>query len=233
MKGLSSFDFRHEYDGFDAPVTEVDCGRLCAAHNPSGKPFCCDICHAVPAVYRAEWAYLRRSTDLWRPWRGDECPQDADDPARLRAETPTNMVLLACKGPDACQRPFRALSCRQFPFVPYITADDRFIGLTVEWEFEAQCWVISHLEAVTETYRREFVRFYDGLFDRAPGEYEAYAAASEAMRAEFTRRRRRIPILHRRGGTYLLSPRDDRMARVQPQDLPRFGPYRNSTGEEA
>ena len=46
------------------------------------------------------------------------------------------MLLLACQGPAHCQRPFRALSCRQFPFFPYITADDRFIGLAYEWEFE-------------------------------------------------------------------------------------------------
>ncbi|HPO57326.1 MAG TPA: hypothetical protein PLV53_00630 [Anaerolineaceae bacterium] len=142
-------DFRRLYDRFDAPVTEFDCGLLCAPHNPSGLPFCCDICQAVPVAYRQEWEYLRQNTGLWHPWQGSECPADPADPADLREQTPDHMVLLACQGPAHCQRNFRAVSCRQFPFFPYITADDRFLGLACEWEFENMCWVISHLETVT------------------------------------------------------------------------------------
>ena len=62
------------YDRFNAPLMDMDCGARCAPHNPSGKPFCCDICHAVPAAYHPEWEYLSASTDLWHAWRGDECP---------------------------------------------------------------------------------------------------------------------------------------------------------------
>ena len=108
----SSMDIRRLYDRFYAPLMALDCGRMCAPHNPSGKPFCCDICHAVPAAHPAEWAYLQRSTDLWHIWRGDECSEDSGDPAVLQAETPEHMLLLACKGPAHCQRNFRLLSCR-------------------------------------------------------------------------------------------------------------------------
>ena len=110
--------------------------------------------------------------------------------------------------------------------MPYITADDRFLGLVYEWDFEPLCWVISHLESVTDTYRREFVATYDVILAQWPDEYESYAAASEDMRAHFAAQRRRIPLLHRRGGFYLLSPRSERLERVLPQRLPRFGPYR-------
>ena len=219
-------DFRHTYHHFNAPVTAIDCGTMCAPHNPSGKPFCCDICAAVPAAYHSEWDYLRENTDLWHAWRGDECAAEPADPADLRAETPETMLLLACKGPAHCQRPYRALSCRQFPFFPYITSDSRFIGLAYEWEFESTCWVISSLSRVSSAYRSEFVATFDGLFDRWPDELDSYAVHSEQMRATFAAKKRRIPLLHRNGLAYRISPASERMARVAPEALPRFGPYR-------
>lgn len=219
-------DIRALYGRFNAPVTEFDCGQKCAPHNPSGKPFCCDICHAVPAAYKQEWDYLRRSTDLWKPWQGNECPADSTDPDELRAETPRHMLLLACKGPADCQRDFRALSCRQFPFFPYVTSDYRFIGLAYEWVFEPVCWVISNLGAVTDTFRHEFVRVYDDLFARWQAEFDSYAALSEQMREHFSAQKRRIPILHRNGGYYLLSPSSERLRRVSVDHFSRFGPYR-------
>jgi hypothetical protein len=220
---------RQLYDRFDAPVTAFDCGQKCAPHNPSGKPFCCDICHAVPAAYRPEWEYLQRNTGLWRPWRGDECPSDPGDPAELLADTPDHMLLLACLGPSRCQREFRLISCRQFPFFPYVSSDDRFLGLAYEWEFEGVCWVISHLGEVTGGYREEFVRLYDELFARSQEEFEGYAAKSEELRAYFAARKRRFPLLHRGGGYYLVSPGNERMQRVSPERLRRFGPYRQGS----
>jgi hypothetical protein len=228
LKGINRLprmDVRRVYDQFNEPVTAVDCGKMCAPHNPTGKPFCCDICQAVPAVYRQEWAFLRQNTDLWHAWRGDECEQESTDPERLRAETPRNMHLLACQGPAYCQREYRALSCRQFPFFPFITSDYRFIGLAYDWAFEPTCWVISNLGLVREEYRREFVQTFDQLFDLWPDELEGYALQSEQMRAQFVQKKRRIPILHRRGGYYLLSPRSERLYKVEGDALKRFGPY--------
>ncbi len=222
---IPPIDMRDFYDHFDAPIAGVDCGALCAPHNASGKPFCCDICKAVPAAYHSEWDYLRGHSDLWHVWRGDECIEEPCDPAVLKDDTPEHMVLLACLGPAHCQRAFRSSSCRQFPFFPYITADDRFIGLAYDWDFEPLCWVISNLGAVTETYRREFIQTYDRLFDLWPHEYESYAYLSEDMREHFRKEKRRIPILHRNGGYYLLSPGSERLRRVHPEDLPKFGVY--------
>lgn len=222
---MSKHDMRRLYDSFDEPVTTFDCGSMCAPYNPNGKPFCCDICHAVPVAYRAEWKYLERNTDLWHAWRGDECAAEPTDPARLLSDAPEYMLFLACKGPQDCQRTYRVISCRQFPFFPYVTDDYRFIGLAYEWEFESTCWVISHLEAVTEAYRQEFIRFYDHLFELCPGEFDSYAGLSEQMRAHFALQKRRIPILHRNGGYHLLSPRSERLQRVLPVRFRRFGPY--------
>lgn len=237
---VPKINIRELYDRFDAPVTPFDCGQKCAPHNPSGKPFCCDICQAVPAAYYQEWEYLQPRTDLWHEWRGDECsaePVGSADPAPaselihpddLLAETPEHMLLLACKGPAHCQREYRAMSCRQFPFFPYITSQGDFIGLAYEWEFEPVCWVISNLGAVTDAYREEFVQVYDALFGGWPEEFESYAIKSEQMRLHFAALKRRIPLLHRSGSFYLLSPGSERLQRVPVERLPRFGPYARS-----
>lgn len=219
-------DMRSLYDGFEAPIAAFDCGAKCAPHNPSGKPFCCDICHAVPAAYHQEWSFLQPRTNLWHEWRGDECNLTLDEPEQLRAETPDHMLLLACLGPAHCQRQYRALSCRQFPFFPYLSSSLEFLGLAYEWEFENTCWVISNLEQVSQTYRQQFMRTYDRLFDLWLEEFNSYIALSEEMRDHFAERRRRIPLLHRNGGYYLVSPKSERLRRVPPERLPKFGPYR-------
>ncbi len=220
-------DFVHDlYDNFNAPIARLDCGKKCAPHNPSGKPFCCDICHAVPAAYKSEWKYLRPRTDLWHKYRGNECGDEADGEAAA-SDLPDSMVLLACLGPDLCQRNFRTLSCRQFPFFPYVTSDYRFLGLAYEWEFEDRCWVVSNLSSVTQTYRDEFVKTFDQIFALFQDEFDNYAYHSEKMRAAFAARKRRFALLHRNGGAYLVSPRSERMQRVSVESLPKFGFYRS------
>lgn len=218
-------DIRGLYRRFNASIAGLDCGRECASFNPGGKPFCCDICHAVPAVYTEEWNYLKKNTDLWHWWRGDECAVSGES-ARMQDEIPEGMVLLACQGPARCQRSFRALSCRQFPFFPYVSNDYRFMGLVYEWEFEEQCWVISNLHRVAKSYREEFVAVHDALFARRQDIFDNYACHSERMRARFTRECRRIPLLHRNGRNYLVSPKSEHLSRLDSSQFPHFGPYR-------
>jgi hypothetical protein len=228
---LDPNDILSLYHGFNSPIAELDCGRKCAPHNPSGKPFCCDICHAVPAAYKSEWNTLEHSTDLWHKWRGDECEDTTSkEVVRIKADTPKNMVLLACLGPSQCQRDFRALSCRQFPFFPYVTSDYRFIGLAYEWEFETRCWVISNLSSVTQKYRDEFIHTYDKLFALFQEEFDQYTYHSEKMRDHFRKQKRRFPLLHRNGAGYLVSAGSERLQRVDTARLPRFGVYDDSVG---
>ena len=226
---LNDDDIRALYAGFDAPVNDLDCGQMCAPQNPSGKPFCCDICHAVPAAYLSEWNALEPVTDLWHVWRGDECAGNVKPETQrvnIELETPAGMMLLACLGPHACERENRLLSCRQFPFFPYVTSDFRFLGLAYDWEFESACWVVSNLGGVSEAYRAEFVRTYDQVFALFQEEFDSYAARSEEMRAHFASIQRRIPLLHREGGFRLVSPVNERVYRVEESQLPQFGPYR-------
>ena len=210
------------YARFDAPLSALDCGQFCAPHNPRGAPFCCDSQHAVPVIYEAEWAYLRANTDLWRSWQG----RTPAETRRLQEETPAGMLPVECLGHQRCQRAFRALSCRAFPFFPYITRDDRFIGVSYYWQYERTCWVISNLEVVTAKFKAEFFAAFDEILWAIPGEWDSYWRLSASMRRVFSRWRRAIPLLHRNGHFYKVSPRSGRMRRAAMGDGPKFGPYR-------
>ena len=226
---LGAQDIRALYTTFDSPIAKLDCGKKCAPHNPRGVPFCCDICHAVPAAYTSEWTYLRNATDLWHKYSRDDCPaSDSSKAGEPLADSklPPNMILLACLGADRCQRPNRIISCRAFPFFPYITSDHRFLGLAVEWEFESVCWVISNLDQVTKKYRAEFIHTFDYLIATFNDVFESYEVHSQKLRARFGSRKKRFSLLHRNGQNYLVSPLSERMQKVQPGQLPRFGYYR-------
>ncbi|MCX6056201.1 MAG: hypothetical protein NTZ74_15060 [Chloroflexi bacterium] len=211
---LSLINFRSLYSHFDSPISPVDCGKMCSPKNGSGKPFCCDNCQALPVAYKPEWAYLKSSTDLWHLWQGDECESEPCDPHELEEQTPEYLLLLVCKGPAFCEREFRSLSCRQFPFFPYITANSHFIGFTYDWEFKSKCWVIQHLEQVTDTYRKEFTQAFDEIFSCWPEDFDSYVELSEETREHYSSIHRRVPILHRNGSNYLLSPKSERQYKL-------------------
>jgi hypothetical protein len=187
---------------------------------------------AVPVALKEEWTYLKANTQLWHRLRGDECPQDPIDLPRMKAETPNYMHLMACKGPAFCERDFRTLSCRQFPFSPYITADDRLIGLTYNWDFEEVCWVISNLAAVTADYRREFFNTFDHIFSTWLEDMDSYIELSVETREHYAAKHRRIPLLHRNSGAYLISPLSERMVRVSVNAFKPFHPYANSHSQD-
>lgn len=224
-KKIPTIDFQGLYKGFDASTTPLDCGNMCAPFNPSGKPFCCDICHAVPVAYKPEWQYLKNNTKLWHLWRGDECNEEPTDPSDLFEETPEHLLLLSCKGLEFCERNFRATSCRQFPFFPYITSDYRFIGLAHDWEFESKCWILSNLDQVTSAYRQGFIQTFDLIFAYWMDDFDSYAALSEEVREHYAQKHKRMPLLHRNGKDYLLSPTNEKLARVNLCKLPKHLPY--------
>jgi hypothetical protein len=221
MSELTPADFAEIYANFDAPISAFDCGKKCAPYNAYGVPFCCDIDHAIPTAYLSEWAYLEPNTDLWQLWEDD----DPDETDRLRAEMPDGQVLIECLGHQHCQRGFRSIACRAFPFFPYVTLDREFIGLSYYWEYEDRCWVINHLDIVMLEYVRQFVATYDHVFEQFPEELKNFRYHSINMRRVFGRQKREIPMVHRDGETFTVTPRDGMLTPVDPATLPKFGDY--------
>ena len=216
-------NFKEIYAGFHAPIAEFDCGDRCAPYNEWGVPFCCDIRHAVPTAYQQEWEYLQSHTDLCgtcgRVRTGGETES-------LKEEAPQGQVLIACQGYEHCQREFRSITCRAFPFFPYVTRQGDFIGLSYYWEYEDRCWAISNLHVVTRTYLQEFVSTFEIIFRQKPDELENFRYYSSTMRRIFSRRRQAIPLLHRNGFAYKVTSRNGRRQRVDIARLPKFGPYK-------
>ncbi|HUF38867.1 MAG TPA: hypothetical protein VMN57_10110 [Anaerolineales bacterium] len=213
-------DFAALYAAFDAPIQAFDCGAKCAPYN-GGVPVCCDTRHSVPAAYQAEWVYLIENTDLWHPWQ----PDDPADHTRLSAEAGPDLVLIECRGAARCQREFRSLACRSFPFFPYHDSTGGFLGLACYHDYEDRCWVISNLDRVDDAYRDQFVRSYERLFALLPDERESFRYQSERLREALHAEGRRIPLLHRAGGDYLVDPVTERLERIDARRLAKHGPY--------
>ncbi len=149
VSGIKPVFFDSLYADFQSPISTFDCGDRCAPHNEYGAPFCCDTRHAVPTAYESEWRYLQENTNLWHLWQADTPAETS----RLQQETPPGQVLIECLGHPLCQRDYRSLTCRAFPFFPYLTSQGTFIGLSYYWEYEDRCWVISNFQVVNQTYR--------------------------------------------------------------------------------
>lgn len=214
-------DFAAFYSNFDAPISALDCGERCAPYNEGGIPFCCDTRHAVPTAYVQEWEYLQAHTGLWHLWN----PTDKRQAEALQKQTPRGQVLIECLGWKHCERQYRAVTCRAFPFFPYLDRAGRFLGLAYYWEYEDRCWVISNLQVVSEQYRQQFIRAFETLFAAMPEERESFRYHAMIMRRVFGRWHRAILLLHRNGGYYKVTPSNGRMRRISAQCLPKFGPY--------
>lgn len=218
---LSASDIFDLYNRFDVPIMALDCGMKCAPYNENCVPFCCDTRHAVPTAYHEEWAYLSQNTDLWHLWHA-ETPEET---VRLQAATPPNQVLIECQGYLHCQRNFRSVTCRAFPFFPYVDRLGNFIGLAYYWQYEDRCWVINHLEEVTPAYIQAFVQSYDQLFQAMPQEMDQFRYHSRIMRQVFGRRKQAIPLLHRDGTLVAVNTQTGQLSPINPDDLPKAGPY--------
>jgi hypothetical protein len=227
---IPKIEIENLYKNFNSSITNSDCGLKCSPYNEGGKPFCCDICHAVPTAYDQEWNYLKENTSLWFPWTAESCLDSKEEAQKerieLESETPDNMVLIECLGPASCERDYRTFTCRQFPFFPYIDSQGNFIGISYYWEYEEHCWVISNLAEVTKTYLNEFIKTYDKIFILKPKELENYQYHSERMRDTFNEKRRAIPILHRNGSHYKITTHNERIRKCKTTINQKFGFYK-------
>ena len=221
---LNPQEIREIFAGFSLPITEIDCGQKCAPHNPAGKPFCCDICEAVPAAYESEWATVRVESKLWHRYRGDECANQSE--ALDDDEMPDGMIPLACLGHQSCERENRLISCRQFPFFPYVSSEYEFLGLVYDADFEEKCWVISNLTEVTDAYQKQFVQTFDIIFALFQDEFDGYALRSEEMREAFAEQKRGFVILLLDGSFGMLNPVNEGIKPIEAEQLEGFGVYR-------
>ena len=182
------------YERFTAPISECyDCGRHCAPLN-DGEPVCCSTDNAMPIVDTAEWKLLKRRTRMWHKLK----PRGTDQRDIING-LDKDSCAIECRGAAHCERDNRSMSCRTFPFFPYLTKGREFVGLAYYWSFEDRCWVIANLRIVDKSFIKQFVYVYEYLFQKDDAWQQAYHAESASMRRVFSRWKRRIPLIGRAG----------------------------------
>ena len=212
--------FENIYRIFSRPLSNIDCGEKCGAFNEYGVPVCCDINLIVPSAYQAEWDYLKDMTDLWQPWSSSN-PIDAD----LEDDVQDGQVLLKCLGFRQCQRQYRTMTCRAFPFFPYLDSKGNFLGLVYFQEYRELCWVISNLSIVTSAYKAEFQQAFNLLFMQYPESKESYSQFSSHLRNEKVISDDKIILLDFEDNVLLLDPDSEISYQVSYEDLESFGPF--------
>lgn len=225
MPRLKVDQYESVYAGFSAPVSQrYDCGKFCAPHN-HGQPVCCTTQYAIPVGTIEEWTYLKERTDLWHLYK----PRDEAE-RKVKHELPRYCKMMECKGAQFCEREHRTLSCRAFPFFPYVTKEYDFIGLTYYWTFEEKCWVISNLQIVEKAFVNEFVSTFDHLFRVVAGELEIFRDHSASMRRVFSRRGTNIPLIGRDGHYYEVNPKTGEIENAKVEGFEKFGVYKENSG---
>jgi hypothetical protein len=99
--------------------------------------------------------------------------------------------------------------------------------MTYDWDFTGKCWVISHLPMVTAEYRAQFFSTYDRIFSTWLEDMDSYIELSIETREHYAAIHRRIPLLHRDGEAYLVSPLSERLTRTPITAFKRFAPYQH------
>ena len=213
--------FRELYKTFSSPIAELDCGQMCGPYNDYGVPVCCDIKQVIPAAYQEEWAYLQENCDLWCPWRG----ADRKEQDELMNSLQGGQVLIQCLGYQDCQRSFRSISCRAFPFYPYIDSSSNFIGLAYYRDFQEECWVISNLALVSQEYKLEFQKVYQRLFMIYPDTRSSYSDYSAYLRETSTSAEEDLIVLGFSGDLFLIEPATEKIVEGQYSELEAYGPF--------
>ena len=201
------------YARFASPICEQDCGEICRQHNPSGKPFCCDICVAVPVALKEEWAYLKANTKLWHRLRGDECPSEPIDKEKMQSETPDYMRLVACRDHN-CEALLPQLP--SFPFTLHHATTANRHHLQLGFSGFAGSSAISTRSArptagILRYLRRALLSAKSTI---TIGSRYARTLHQDRHTSSCTGRR-----------TYLLSPKTEKLTLVRPENLPVW-PYR-------
>jgi hypothetical protein len=220
VSSIKSEEYESIYAGFEAAISRYDCGQYCSPHN-GGEPVCCSTKNAIPIATVEEWKFLKSRTDLWHIYQ----PRTKTE-RKIKEELPHDCRTLECKGAAFCERHNRTLSCRTFPFYPYITKGYGFAGLAYYWHFEDKCWVMSNLQIVEREFVREFVSTFELLFRRVPGELEVFRDYSASMRRAFSRWKRNIPLIGRDGGYFEVLPNTGEIRPAKVEDFLKHGPYK-------
>ena len=187
---LKPEDFKELYRVFHSAPTAFDCGKKCSPFN-DGEPFCCDTGWVVPIAFPEEWEYLQKQSCLWHEFR----PRNSDEFDLVEEIDADESVFVECRGPRYCERENRSISCRTFPFEPYLDTKGNFLGITYNRVIEDKCYLVDRHSVVTKEFVKMFMRFFENFFVFLPSERELYMEQSRIYRNQMSRRKNPVVVL--------------------------------------
>jgi len=196
---LTERDIAYIYRQFDSNPTHFDCGKLCAPDN-DGVPYCCDSDWLIPVMYKYEYTYLKKKSNLWKRFK----PKTKHE-QNIVDETDNNTVFGDCLGHENCDRRFRSVCCRIFPFEPYLDLDGNLLGLTYSYRLDGECPILFKPDLVSKKFISDQIKMWKYIFRKEPGEIEVYREQSIQIRRYCSRKERPLYILTPKGyckGTY-------------------------------
>lgn len=217
----SNFTFKELYQEFSLPLSEIDCGEKCGPFNNYGIPVCCDIKLVVPSAYDQEWEYLQTETELWHLWQGSGLLEQEE----LIQNIQPGQKLIQCLGHQSCQRSYRSITCRAFPFYPYLDSSGNLLGLAYYREFRDQCWIISNLSVVSTEYKEQFQRTFEKIFQHYPDTKENFLHFSGYMRGQVADAGESLTLLDFAGRVFMVNPISEQTREISYRDLKNYGPF--------
>ena len=217
-----STTFQDLYQGFSLPLSKIDCGKKCGPYNDYGVPICCDINLVVPTAFKTEWDFLESATDLWHQWDGLSTIEGKE----LIQQMQPGQKTLQCLGHQHCQRSYRTITCRAFPFFPYLDSAGRFLGLAYYREYREQCWIISNLSQVTIEYKKEFQNTYNHIFELYPETRADFLEFSTYMRRLAISEGEKLIIMDFEGQVLNIDPLNENTNGMSYRDLDLFGSFK-------
>jgi len=190
---LTEKDFEYIYRHYDSTPVRFDCGTLCAPKN-DGVPFCCDSGWLIPVMYEREFASLRERTDLWKRFR-----PKTNHEKKIVEETDKSSIFGTCLGHERCDRRFRSVSCRVFPFEPYLDLEGNLLGLVYNYRLGNKCPLVDRPKLISRKFVSDQLKMWKYIFEREPSERDVYRDESIQVRRYLSRKKKPIYIFTPRG----------------------------------
>ena len=108
-------------------------------------------------------------------------------------------VFIECRGVKFCERDNRSISCRTFPFEPYLDTKGNFIGIVYNRVMADKCYLVDRHSAVTKGFIKTFMRFFEKFFVMLPSERELYLEQSRIYRNQMSRKKLPLVVLTEKG----------------------------------
>ena len=190
---LTEKDIEFIYRNFDSTPTSFDCGKVCAPKN-EGIPFCCDSGWLLPVMYKREFAYLKEKTNLWKRFR----PKTKHE-KNIVEETDKETVFGECLGHERCDRRYRSVSCRIFPFEPYLDLEGNLLGIVFNYTLGNKCPLVDKPKLISKKFISDQIRMWNYIFKKELSERDVYRDQSIQIRRYLSRKRKPIYILTPKG----------------------------------